>query len=108
MPALLVHCSCPDHASAVAIAHALVEQRLAACVNLLPGMHSVYRWDGRIETATETLLLIKTTAARLDALTTLIVARHPNELPEIIAVEVGGGLDRYLDWIARETVADNG
>lgn len=103
MSVLLVLCTCPDPASADAIAHSLVEHRLAACVNVLPGLRSVYRWEGAIHSDSESLLLIKTAAAQLDALKELIVKAHPSELPEILAFEAVDGLDRYLDWVHAET-----
>lgn len=102
-PALLVFCTCPDADSAARIAEALVGERLAACVNTLPGLRSVYRWQGAVERAEEVLLLIKTTAARLDALKDRVVDLHPYELPEVVAVEVAGGLAAYLAWIAEQT-----
>lgn len=103
MQPLLVLCTCPTRESAHAIARSLVEQRLAACVNLLPAVQSVYRWQGAVETAEETLLLVKTQAARLEELKVHVLMLHPYELPEIVAVEIGSGLDRYLDWIGDET-----
>ena len=105
MSALIVYCSCPDEASAGSLAAALVGEHLAACVTALPGARSTYRWQGRIEQATETVLMIKTTAARLEALTARIVALHPYELPEVLAVESAGGLPPYLEWIAEQTAA---
>lgn len=103
MSALVCFCTCPDQASAARIADALVAERLAACVNALPQAHSTYRWQGRVEHADEVLLLIKTVSARLQALRARIVALHPYELPEVIAVEAAGGLPAYLDWIAEQT-----
>jgi periplasmic divalent cation tolerance protein len=103
MPACLVHCSCPDGDSADRIAEALVAERLAACVSRLPGVRSTYRWEGAVERADEVLLLIKTTAARLDALVARIQALHPYELPEVIAVEATGGSAAYLAWVADAT-----
>jgi periplasmic divalent cation tolerance protein len=103
---LIVFCSCPDLALAQALASALVEQRLAACVQLLPGVQSVYRWDGAVERASEVQLQIKTDAARYAAVEAAILARHPYELPEIVAVESVAGLDRYLDWIGASTRPD--
>lgn len=100
---LLCLCSCPDDASATRIADALVDERLAACVSILPGVRSVYRWQGRIEHAGEMLLLVKTSAGRADTLRERIVALHPYELPEVIMVEADGGLPAYLDWVATET-----
>ncbi|HJW47123.1 MAG TPA: divalent-cation tolerance protein CutA [Lysobacter sp.] len=105
MPVLLAYCTCPDADSAAAIARALVEERLAACVNQVPGVRSTYRWQGGIEQADEVLLLIKTTADRLDALTVRLRTLHPYELPELIAVEVRAGLPAYLEWVAAETSA---
>ena len=103
MPVLLAYCTCPDATSADTIARALVAERLAACVSRLPGVQSTYRWQGAIEQADEVLLLIKTTADRLDAMTARLRVLHPYELPELIAVEVRAGLPAYLDWVATET-----
>ena len=100
---LIVYCTCPDTATADALAQALVSERLAACVNVTPGMRSTYRWQGRIERSDEVLLLIKTTRDRLDALIARVQALHPHELPEVIAVEAAGGLAPYLDWVAEQT-----
>lgn len=106
MPALIVYCSCPDAASADAIAASLVDERLAACVTALPGARSTYRWEGRVEQADEVLLMIKTASERLDALTARIRALHPYELPEVIAVEAAGGLAPYLRWVAEQSGVD--
>lgn len=102
MTALLCLTTCPDFDTAQRIANALVEERLAACVNSLPGMHSTYRWQGKVEHVGEVLLLVKTTRVRMPAVQERIVALHPYELPEVLAVEAGG-LPAYLQWIARET-----
>lgn len=106
MDARLVFCTCPDTASAQALARLLVEQHLAACVNLLPPMQSVYRWQGRIEQAEEVQLLIKTCAGRMDALGAAIRQHHPYELPEILALTPSDGLPAYLDWIRDQTRED--
>lgn len=103
MPALLCLCACPDAGIAARIADALVGERLAACVNVLPGMRSVYRWQGAVETAAEVLLLAKTTADREPALRERIALLHPHAVPEVIALRIDAGLPAYLDWIARET-----
>ena len=105
MSVLVCFCTCPDAASAERLAEALVVEQLAACVNVLPGLRSVYRWQGGVERADEVLLLIKTRRERLDALTARVQALHPSELPELVAVEVAGGLPAYLDWVAAETRA---
>ena len=102
MTALLCLTTCPDFDTAQRIANALVEERLAACVNFVPGMHSTYRWQGKVEHAGEVLLLIKTTRVRMPAVQERILALHPYELPEVLTVEAGG-LPAYLQWIARET-----
>ena len=96
---LLCYCSCPDAASAQAIADALVGERLAACVNRLPAVRSTYRWQGAVTCDSEELLLIKTTAARFDALKARLLELHPYELPELIAVPVQHGHEAYLDWV---------
>lgn len=100
---LLVLTNVPDEATGEAIARALVEDRLAACVNLLPAVQSIYRWQGAIEQAHETTLLIKTTPQRYPELEAAIRARHPYEVPEIVAVPVTAGLPAYLAWVAMET-----
>jgi len=100
MDVLLAFCTCPDEAAAARIARALVDERLASCVNRLPGVRSTYRWQGAVHDDAEVLLLIKTTRGRLPALRERLPALHPYELPELIAVEVAGGLPAYLDWVA--------
>ncbi len=96
--ALLVYVSCPA-AAAERIAAALVEQRLAACVNLLPAMRSIYRWQGEVQRDEESLLLIKTAASRFEALRAAVLAAHPYELPEVIAVKLDACHPPYLDWV---------
>jgi len=102
---LLVLCNTPDSSCAEKIAHILVERRLAACVNILAPCHSVYRWQGSIEKASEVPLLIKTTPACYAAVETTICELHPYEVPEIIALPLNTGLPAYLSWIAEETSA---
>jgi periplasmic divalent cation tolerance protein len=103
---LLILTNLPDEASAHVLATALVTERLAACVNILAPCHSVYRWQDEIERAQEIPLLIKTTATRYAALEAAIRARHPYELPEIIAVPIAHGLPEYLKWLIAETRAE--
>jgi periplasmic divalent cation tolerance protein len=95
----LVHCTCPDAACTEAIARALVERGLAACVGRLPGLTSVYRWQGKVETAAEHLLLIKTDAEHYPRLEAAIRELHPYEVPEIVAVPITEGLSSYLAWL---------
>jgi len=104
--ALLVLTNLPDDAAAHALARTLVAYRLAACVNILPAVRSLYRWQGAIEEATETTLLIKTTQARYPALQQAILDGHPYTLPEIVALPIDGGLPAYLDWLAQEANGD--
>jgi periplasmic divalent cation tolerance protein len=103
--AILVLTHLPDREQALALARSLVTARLAACVNVGTAVESMYHWQGEIETGHEVPLLIKTRAELLRPLEAAIVAQHPYELPEIIAVPITDGLDRYLHWIAAETRA---
>lgn len=100
---LVVFTNLPDREAAVELAQELVEKRLAACVNILAAATSVYRWKGAIETAQEVPVLIKTRAALYAEVEAAVAARHPYELPEIIAVPVRRGLPEYLEWVAAET-----
>ncbi len=95
----------PDPTSARQLARRLVEERLAACVNVLDGCTSVYRWQGTVEEASEVVLVIKTVQDRYAALETFLRQQHPYELPEIIALPIAQGLPEYLDWVGAETRA---
>lgn len=107
MPDDILFClsTCPDPATAAAIAGALVDESLAACVNQLPGVRSTYCWQGAVQTDEEVLLLIKTTAGRLDALKARLLALHPYELPELVALPVIDGHAPYLDWVRAHAAA---
>ena len=105
MHTLLVLTNLPDADSAQTLARLLVERRLAACVNILAPCKSVYRWEDRIEEASEVPLLIKTTAGCYSGVETAIRAHHPYELPEIIAVSVDQGLPEYLTWVDAQTTS---
>jgi periplasmic divalent cation tolerance protein len=100
---LLVLTNCPDVAVAERIGRALVENRLAACINQLPPVQSTYRWQGAIETAIEVPLLIKSTRERYPALEEAIRQLHPYATPEIVAVPVVAGFAPYLRWVDDET-----
>ena len=109
---LLVLSTCPDRDCAEEIARNLVDQGLAACVNISPQVTSVYTWQGKTESAEEVLLLIKTSARRYAQLQQVLSSLHPYELPEIIAVPVTQGLPEYLNWVDQctntETSAHSG
>lgn len=105
MEPLLVLTNCPDEATANAIALAVVEAKLAACVNILPRVQSIYRWQGRVESTSEIPLLIKSTATIYPQLEQSIRDLHPYEVPEIIALPITQGLPAYLNWVTAETLS---
>ena len=96
----LVFVTCPSAVVAANLAKTLVEERLAACGNIVPGLRSIYRWQGKIEDETECLLLLKTTADGFAALEQRVRALHPYEVPEILGVAVDGALPAYVQWVA--------
>lgn len=100
--------ACGSEEEAATIAGALVERRLAACAQVLGPMTSTYRWQGRIQSATEWLLLAKTTEGEVDALAAAVAELHTYEVPEVVATPITGGLAAYLDWLAAETSAPAG
>ena len=93
----------PTGAAGKKIAESIVKKRLAACVNVVPAVRSIYWWKGKIEKAGESLLIVKTTQARLAALIKHVKAVHPYTVPEIIALPITAGHKPYLDWLAKET-----
>ena len=93
----------PDGAVAEALARALVGEGLAACVNIVPGLRSIYRWEGGVAADDELLLIIKTTADRLEAARAAAVAAHPYALPEFLVLPSLGGHAPYLDWVRQST-----
>lgn len=93
----------PDGDSAALIARTLVAERLAACVNLVSAVRSIYRWEGSVEEDEEVLLVVKTRAGRTEALAERIRALHPYAVPEVLALTAGGGSAAYLDWVRAET-----
>lgn len=93
----------PDSATGVAIAEALVGERLAACVNRVDGVHSTYRWEGKIERGAESLLIIKTRSSLVAAVIERVRALHPYTVPEVIALTVASGHPAYLGWLGAET-----
>lgn len=103
---LLVITNLPDAASAATLAARLVETGLAACVNQLAPCQSVYRWQGKVEQASEVPLLIKTVRARYAEVEALICAMHPYEVTEVIAIPLSAGLPAYLDWLQQQCTAE--
>ena len=99
MGARVVLSTCPDRQTAESIAQALVEARLAACVNILPRMRSIYQWEGAVVSTDEVLLIAKTTPERTAALCAKLVELHPYDMPEAIALEVTDGTEMYLNWV---------
>jgi periplasmic divalent cation tolerance protein len=102
--ALLVLSTCPAK-DAARLAQLLVEEGLAACVNVVEKVESFYVWEGKLNRDAESLLLIKTAPERLEALTAGLLQNHPYEVPEVVALPVLGGNDRYLEWVASSTLA---
>jgi periplasmic divalent cation tolerance protein len=103
MSALLVLTNLPDRAAAEKLADALIDKRVAACINILAPCRSVYRWQGVVQHDEEHPVLIKSTREAYPALEAQIRALHPYELPEIVAVPIERGLPAYLDWVAAQT-----
>ncbi len=102
----IVLVTAPDKRAARGLAQAALEERLAACANLLPGLESHYWWRGKMERSAEVLIIFKTTRRRLAALEKLILQKHPYDTPEFVVVPIHAGAGRYLDWLAgsvRET-----
>lgn len=100
--ALIVFCTCGTNEEAERLARTLVEERLAACVNILPPVRSIYRWQGTLETTEEVLLLIKTRSDAFAAMSSRIQALHSYDTPEIAAVRVAEGSERYLRWLSEQ------
>jgi periplasmic divalent cation tolerance protein len=101
--AIIVFVTAPSAEQAAAIARVLVDERLAACGNVVPGLRSIYRWEGKVHDEAEALLLLKTTRERFDALRDRVIALHPYEVAEVIAVRVESGSAPYLRWIGDQT-----
>ncbi|SNY94158.1 divalent cation tolerance protein [Cohaesibacter sp. ES.047] len=100
---LFVYGTCPDAEVGKAIARALLDARLVACVNLLPGMISLFRWDGKVEEAAEVAFIAKTSKSRMPAVKALFEKHHPYEEPALIALPVADGLPGFLSWVISET-----
>jgi periplasmic divalent cation tolerance protein len=105
---LLVMATFPDLENARRISRQLVEERLVACVNLLPQAESIYRWKGAVEVSGEVVAVIKTTVVRFEELRFRFKALHPYEVPELVALEVVAGLPDYLRWVVEQTEGSGG
>lgn len=103
MSAILAYITAPDRSEALRIGKALLEARLAACINVIDGMHSAYWWQGRIEEADECVLLVKASAARQEAIIAKVRQLHPYTVPCIVCVPIAGGNPDYLEWIGKES-----
>ena len=101
----VVMITAPDADTAAELARALVTERLAACVNLVPGIRSFYRWEGQVNDDSEVLLLAKTRDDRCAALAARVLDLHPYDLPEVLALPAVGGSEAYLDWVRSESTA---
>jgi len=101
--ALLVFTTLPTADKAAEIAKVLVEEKLVACVNVLPAVRSIYRWQGKLHDENEVLVLLKTRAEHLERLKLRLLEVHPYELPEVLAVPIESGYQPYLEWLAGET-----
>lgn len=102
---LIILCTCPDRTTAERIAETVVSERLAACVNIAPGLTSIYRWEGQVQREAELLLLIKTRQAVYPQLEARIRELHPYQVPELIALPIQTGSAAYLNWITDNTGA---
>jgi periplasmic divalent cation tolerance protein len=103
MSHVVVLVTAPTAERAAEIARALVEERLAACGNVVPGIRSIYRWEGKVQDDQEALLVLKTTGERFEALRERVLALHPYQVPEVIALGIEAGNAPYLAWITAET-----
>ena len=100
---VLVYATAPDATTAAAICRPLVEAREVACANILPGMTSLYRWEGAVETASEVVVILKTTRARVEDVVQSFADAHPYDTPAAVVLDAAGGLPAFLAWIASET-----
>jgi periplasmic divalent cation tolerance protein len=101
--ALVVLVTAPSAEKAAELARALVEERLAACGNVVPAIRSIYRWEGKVQDEAEALLVLKTTRGRFEALRERVLALHPYDVPEVLGLPVEAGSAPYLAWLAEAT-----
>ncbi|KAH7524935.1 hypothetical protein FEM48_Zijuj06G0172000 [Ziziphus jujuba var. spinosa] len=103
VPSIVVYVTVPNKEVGKKLAGSIVNEKLAACVNRVPGVESVYLWEGEVQTDSEELLIIKTRQSLLDALTQHVKANHPYDVPEVIALPINGGSLQYLEWLKNST-----
>ena len=101
--AVLIYVTHPNHSDAVDLARFLVERKLAAAVNLLPGMETVYRWQGEVECGQETVMIVKSRRALVEAIQNAVLSRHPYECPCFVVIDIAGSSPAYLDWVHSST-----
>ncbi|XP_070573617.1 protein CutA homolog [Ptychodera flava] len=98
--------TCPNKDTALKLARGLLDKDLVACVNIIPGLTSVYKWEGKVEEDSEVLMMIKTRASKVPDVSTYVRENHPYDVPEVISVPIEGGNPPYLQWIS-DTVPEN-
>ncbi|XP_039126723.1 protein CutA 1, chloroplastic isoform X2 [Dioscorea cayenensis subsp. rotundata] len=103
VPSIVVYVTVPNKEAGKKLSESIIKERLAACVNRVPGIESVYWWDGKVQSDAEELLIIKTRESLLNALTEHVKANHEYDLPEVIALPIKGGNEKYLEWIKNST-----
>ncbi|XXG40473.1 hypothetical protein AAC387_Pa01g1181 [Persea americana] len=103
VPSIVVYVTVPNKEAGKKLADSIVREKLAACVNIVPGIESIYFWNGEIQTDSEELLIIKTRESLLEALTEHVKSNHEYEVPEVIAMPITGGNLKYLEWIKNST-----
>ena len=101
--AVVILVTAPDGETAASVGSKLVEDRLAACVNIIPGLRSIFRWEDKVQEEAEVLLLVKARRQDVDTIAARVSELHPYEVPEVVATEIVGGLGAYLDWVDDET-----
>ncbi|KAJ7564330.1 hypothetical protein O6H91_02G013200 [Diphasiastrum complanatum] len=104
-PAIVVYVTVPNKETGKRLATSIITNKLAACVNQIPGVESTYWWEGKVETDAELLLFIKTRQSLLEALTEHIKANHPYEVPEVVSLPITGGYEKYLKWLNDNTAS---
>ncbi|KAK3244392.1 divalent ion tolerance protein CutA [Cymbomonas tetramitiformis] len=106
VPSVAIYVTVPDKETGKKIASALIESKLAACVNMIPGVESMYWWEGKVETDQELLLMIKSRQSLVNEVTAKVNEVHPYDVPEVISVPITGGSDKYLQWLADSTTGN--